>query len=283
MRYNTIISPETLKELLQAPAEDLVILDASGTSKDYELFLKHHIESAVFVPGSFLSQPGIDPVSGGRHPLPIIEEFCNSLGQLGISKSSTVVIYDNKNGANQASRLWWMLQSIGHSQTFVLDGGFQQALSQGVPMESGQGKVNKVKPYKAIAFNWPTIDLDQVVENQSKATHLLIDVREQQRYDGIIEPIDLLAGHIPGAINIAFEKNLQPNGRFLSKEQLYNTYSRVLENFDMQNVAVHCGSGVTACHTILSLVHAGFDLPALYVGSWSQYSRSDYPKITKDS
>lgn len=279
MSYTPLISPKELSKWMQDSTKELVVLDASASEKEYQKYLQSHIKGARFVFNEDLSSPVTDASLGGRHPLPSIQEFEKTLQRLGITKNSTVVIYDNQGGANAASRFWWMLQSVGHKQTYVLDGGYQGALQQGIVMESQEEPEVEVAPYGLSSFAWPTIEIDQIVDNQNKEDNVLIDVRQSQRYNGITEPIDLLAGHIPGAVNICFDQNLDEKGYFKSKQELRELYQNVVQG--KEKVNIQCGSGVTACHTILALVHAGFDLPTLYVGSWSQYSRSDYPKVTK--
>ncbi|MHC5310236.1 sulfurtransferase [Myroides sp. LJL116] len=280
MNYNTLISPKELSNWMQDSNKELVVLDASASEKEYQKYLQSHIKGARFVFNEDLSRPVTDASLGGRHPLPSIEAFEKTLQKLGITKNSTVVIYDNQGGANAASRFWWMLQSVGHTQSYVLDGGYQAALKYGIAMQSQQDEIQQVAPYGLKGFMWPTIEIDQIVDNQNKKDNVLIDVRQGFRYDGISEPIDLLAGHIPGAVNICFDQNLDAEGNFKSKQDLRQLYHSVVEGCNAVNI--QCGSGVTACHTILALVHAGFDLPTLYVGSWSEYSRNNFPKITKE-
>ena len=135
---------------------------------------------------------------------------------------------------------------------------------------------------QADEWKWPTANIDEVEAAALDAGNLVIDVREKDRYDGQREPIDLVAGHIPGAINVPFSDNLDETGRFLSPEALRSKYRATLGDRDAAHVVVHCGSGVTACHTLLALAHAGMEVPKLYVGSWSEWSRSGR-EITRKS
>lgn len=127
----------------------------------------------------------------------------------------------------------------------------------------------------------PTADIAEVDEATHDAQCLIIDVRETGRYNGEFEPIDLIAGHIPNAVNIPFSSNLDTEGSFLSPSELREKYEKALKNRKVEQVIVHCGSGVTACHTLLAMAYAGMEIPKLYVGSWSEWSRSGRPLITK--
>jgi thiosulfate/3-mercaptopyruvate sulfurtransferase len=184
-------------------------------------------------------------------------------------------VYDDKNGANAAARFWWMLRSIGHQKVQVLSGGIQAGIQAGFPSSSIVEVPNKVSSYPIQNWQWPTIDLQGMDEMILKDNFIVIDVREPQRFKGETEPIDLVAGHIPGAINIPFTTNLDENGFILSPEELKEKYQKAFENIDSDNRVVHCGSGVTACHTILAMAVAGLSLPKLYVGSWSEWSRNN--------
>jgi thiosulfate/3-mercaptopyruvate sulfurtransferase len=184
-------------------------------------------------------------------------------------------VYDDKNGANAAARFWWMLRSIGHEKVQVLSGGIQAAILAGFPTSSTVEVPTQVESYPIQDWQWPTIDLQGMDEMILKDNFVVIDVRESQRFRGETEPIDLVTGHIPGAINIPFTTNLDENGFILSPEELKEKYQKAFENIDSDNRVVHCGSGVTACHTLLAIAVAGLSLPKLYVGSWSEWSRNN--------
>ena len=222
------------------------------------------------------------PIRGGRHPLPTIEQFSKTLGNLGITPESHVVVYDTLNGANAAARMWWMLRSIGHSNVQVLNGGFKLAEEMGFPLQSGEYREEPASPYPVSGWRLPTADIDEVENVLHDNEHTIIDVRENGRFDGLFEPIDEVAGHIPGAINLPYMNNLDSAGCFLSKEVLKSHFEGVLKNRSSENVIVHCGSGVTACHTLLAMSYAGYEIPRLYVGSWSEWSRNGKPMILKD-
>lgn len=239
---------------------------------DYQ---KKHLENAVFVDlNSDLAAIG-HPKNGGRHPLPKFENFIKTLGRLGINKDSRVVIYDDKNGANAAARFWWMLRAVGHNNVQVLNGGLQFAENQNYPLSSlddSYPETECISDYED--WQLPQIRMVDVKRATQDSDAVIVDVREAPRYQGITEPIDLVAGHIPNAKNFPFIDNLDENGLFKSREALRNLYSELFEDYDKNKITFHCGSGVTACHSLLALDYAGFDIPNLYVGSWSEWSRN---------
>lgn len=256
--------------------QNLRIFDVRTGSNPKEEYLKKHLENSVFVDlNSDLAE--IDnPKNGGRHPLPKFEDFIKTLGKLGIDKDSHVVIYDDKNGANAAARFWWMLRAVGHNNVQVLNGGLQVAENQNYPLSSGEESYPETK-YISDYQDWqlPQVWIDDVKKATQDAESIVVDVRESQRYDGIMEPIDLVAGHIPNAQNFPFIDNLDEKGLFKSPEVLRNLYSELFDNYEKSKIIFHCGSGVTACHSLLALDYAGFDIPNLYVGSWSEWSRNE--------
>ncbi len=274
-----IISPSDLKNI---PTENLILLDAR-TGKDVKQnYLEKHLKGARFIDlDKDLAEIGEDAAFGGRHPLPSVEKFAETLSNLGISEGAHIVVYDDKNASNAAARAWWMLRSFGFEKVQVLDGGMQAAEKAGLEFSSGEETFDKASLLKKDDWSLPLSSLE-VVENELKnGSSTVIDVRDAYRYKGESEPIDLAAGHIPGAINIPFSENLDENGNFLSHEILKEKYKQLLEN-KPEHLIIHCGSGVTACHTILALDYAGFPIPDLYVGSWSEWSRREGKEIATD-
>jgi thiosulfate/3-mercaptopyruvate sulfurtransferase len=269
-----IITPNQLLEAVQTNA--IVLVDATNNPTAYQNYQKSHLQGALFVDVNFqLADINEDVSIGGRHPLPTTEEFSKTLSDLGITPETWVVVYDDKNGANAAARFWWMLRSIGHQKVQVLSGGIQAGIQAGFPVGSAVEVATKVESYPLQSWQWPTIDLQGMDEMILKDNFVVIDVREPQRFKGETEPIDLVAGHIPGAINIPFTTNLDENGFILSPEELKEKYQKAFKNIDSDNRVVHCGSGVTACHTLLAMAVAGLPIPQLYVGSWSEWSRNN--------
>ncbi|PWN68566.1 sulfurtransferase [Chryseobacterium phosphatilyticum] len=274
-----IISASELKTL---PTENLIILDARTGKDIHQNYFEKHIKGARFIDlDKDLAEIGEDAAFGGRHPLPGVAKFAKTLAELGISEDAHIVIYDDKNGSNAGARAWWMLKSFGLENVQVLDGGMQAAEKEGVVFSSGEEVFEKASLIKKEEWSLPLSSLE-VVENELKNnSSTVIDVRDAYRYRGESEPIDLVAGHIPGAINIPFSENLDENGMFHSPDVLKVKYENLLQG-KPEHLIIHCGSGVTACHTILALAHAGFRIPDLYVGSWSEWSRREGKEIGKD-
>ena len=266
-----------VEELMQiSENQNLRIFDVRTGSNAKENYNKKHLEYSVFVDlNSDLAEID-DPKNGGRHPLPKFEDFIKILGELGIDKNSHVVIYDDKNGANAAARFWWMLRAVGHKNVQVLNGGLHVAQNQNYPLSSVEEYYPETK-YISDYQDWqlPQVWIDDVNKASQDSDSMIVDVRESQRFDGIMEPIDLVAGHIPNAHNFPFIDNLDEKGLFKSPEVLRNLYSELFDNYEKSKIIFHCGSGVTACHSLLALDYAGFDIPNLYVGSWSEWSRNE--------
>ena len=256
--------------------ENVIIVDASTGKNAKENYQMKHLDTALYIDlNSQLAAIPDDFAHGGRHPLPSIEKFAETLQQLGITNESHVIVYDDKNGANAAARFWWMLKSIGHEKVQVLNGGIQTAEEVNFPINNTIEIPKIVDAYKFEDWKLRTATITDVENNSQNKNYIVVDVRENNRYRGEIEPIDLIAGHIPGAINIPFSNNLSENGRFLSPMELREKYLKIFGKIKAENIIVHCGSGVTACHSLLAIDYAGLEIPKLYVGSWSEWSRND--------
>lgn len=276
-----IISVAELKEVLKQDF-NLLLFDVSNGKEAFSNYKKKHLENAVFVDlNTQLASIHSDLSVGGRHPLPDIKKFSKVLGGLGITPKSHIVLYDAMSGANASARFWWMLKAVGHKKVQVLDGGFEIAEKEGFPTNDKLVENSPVIDYPVSEWLLPLITMDEIDAIKANNDFLMIDVREEKRYSGITEPIDLVAGHIPGAVNIPFSRNLDKNGLFLSKEALREMYSKYLNKYKAENIVIHCGSGVTACHSILALYYIGFEFPKLYVGSWSEWSRNDKEMVLK--
>jgi thiosulfate/3-mercaptopyruvate sulfurtransferase len=273
-----LISPEELIRI----AGEVVLLDARQNAADYAAgHLAGAIHADVNRHLSAASDPGFDASRGGRHPLPQLDRFAQQLGDWGIEPDTAVVVYDDQAGANAAARLWWMLRSLGHENVSVLDGGMAAAVAAGTKTSTSEAAPSRVTPYPARGWMRPTVDADAIDEIRRDSDWKILDVRSRERYRGETEPIDPVAGHIPGALNLPFSENLE-GGRFKSPEQLRAQYLEFLGNTPVERLAVHCGSGVTACHTLLALEHAGLHGASLYVGSWSEWCRNDRPQAKGD-
>ncbi|WP_339922508.1 sulfurtransferase [uncultured Cyclobacterium sp.] len=278
---NRLIQPLiNVKELLQlASTQKLTLIDARYGYSDYE---KEHLDGAIHVDlNKDLSNVGENPAQGGRHPLPSTSSFVDRLGRLGISPENHVIVYDDKSAAIAAARFWWMLRAVGHKKIQVLDGGFQAAKMLGFPTNDKRPTPQPLSTYPSNSWQLPVAELEEVSKASQQASQQIIDVREVERYKGIKEPIDKIAGHIPGAINLPFTENLDENGFFLPKTTLRDKYLKAFNGSPTDKIIVHCGSGVTACHTLLAISQAGLNLPKLYVGSWSEWSRNNLPIATE--
>ncbi|MEY4579220.1 MAG: hypothetical protein RL701_3923 [Pseudomonadota bacterium] len=221
-----------------------------------------------------LSAPAPDPAHGGRHPLPEPRAWAATLGRWGITAGSHVVAYDDQNGANAAARVWWLLKAIGHTHVQVVDGGLPALIAAGFPITSDTPQPTPAEPYPATAFTGPRAEIDEVASARTAADRRVIDVRAAFRYRGESEPIDPVAGHIPGARNVPLTDNLHADGTFKSAAELRAQYDAALAGVTPAQTIVHCGSGVTACHTLLAFERAGLHGAKLYVGSWSEWCRN---------
>ncbi len=239
--------------------------DLTDRTKGRQTYREGHIPGAVFADlDSDLADP---PGVGGRHPLPTTERFAATLGDLGITPETHVVVCDDS-GGRIAVRLWWMLRAIGHDRVQVLDGGYQAWTEAGGATATGD-----VTP-DPTSYPTPERFAGALTHDQLQG-RVVVDARAGERYRGEIEPVDPLAGHIPGAINIPTAANLDETGRFHDASRLATIYEGL-----PANTVVSCGSGVTACHDALAMVVAGSPMPDVYVGSFSEWSRLDLPVHT---
>ena len=275
------MSPLIEIEELRSINGPVILIDARAGADTYQRYLSGHLEGAQHVDlDKDLAIKPENPAYGGRHPLPPLEDFAKLLGKLGVTPDSHVIVYDDKSAAFGGARLWWMLRAIGHKKVQVLNGGLQALINAGVPLSIEPYTAEQVQPYPVTPVYLGTADIEQAGDAAKDDTKMVIDVRESPRYLGQTEPIDLIAGHIPGAVNLPYTANLDSNGKYLSADELKKTYEKLFGNVLPSEVIVHCGSGVTACHTLLGMDYAGIKGPKLYVGSWSEWSRRDLPIAT---
>jgi thiosulfate/3-mercaptopyruvate sulfurtransferase len=207
----------------------------------------------------------------GRHPLPNVTALAKKLASLGVNSATQVVVYDDQQGTI-AGRLWWLLRAMGHTRVAVLDGGLKYWQQLGYPVTT---RLPKPKPKPTQLSGWCNASLAvsaRQVENLS-AQHkiLLLDARSAERYQGLHEPIDPIAGHIPTALNRPVQQNLTAAGVFHTADQLRAQFLALITPFSPEQVVHYCGSGVTACHNILAMDYAGLTPSRLYVGSWSEW------------
>ena len=264
--YNTLIQAHTLNGRLSDP--DWVIVDCQYDLADkdagYQSYLAGHIPGAVYA-GLHNHLSGSQPVTDcGRHPVPSPEDLEDKLSGMGIDNHTQVVAYDRSGGAF-AARLWWLLRYAGHERAAVLDGGLDAWTQAGYELDMKEPDV-VVGRFKA------RIDAGRLVRlPEVEAVTRLVDSREPARYRGETEPIDRTGGHIPGAVNHYWKDNLDGQGKFLAPERLRQTFQDLYTGTGPEDVTFYCGSGVTACHNLLAAVHAGYPLPRLYAGSWSEW------------
>jgi thiosulfate/3-mercaptopyruvate sulfurtransferase len=204
----------------------------------------------------------------GRHPLPDSAACAALFGRLGIDATKQVVAYDQGPGP-YAARLWWMLRLLGHDAVAVLDGGFAQWSREGRPVTTDTPAVGATMfaPHPAAS----PVDAEAVAGRLATHSLLLVDARARERYQGHVEPLDPVAGHIPGAINRPFTENLDPEGRFKPAAALAAEWKALTADRDPGSIVHYCGSGVTACHNLLAMDHAGLSGARLYPGSWSEW------------
>jgi thiosulfate/3-mercaptopyruvate sulfurtransferase len=272
MNYTTLISAEQLQAHLSNP--DWVIVDCrfslANTQAGYKAYQAGHIPNARY---AHLDHDLSSQITAhtGRHPLPDVRVLVKKLGDWGISTHTQVVVYDDASGAF-AGRLWWLLRWLGHDKVAVLDGGSRYWQKQGLPFTT---VLPKIKPttFRAYLDTSAWLDAGAVENGLATQTVCLIDARTPERFRGEQEPIDPVAGHIPGALNHAFQLNLAKDGRFLPAAVLRQQFSELMGEFTPEDVVHQCGSGVTACHNLLAMEHAGMVGSRLYAGSWSEWIR----------
>jgi len=261
---------------------EVILIDVRAGANAHERYLAGHLPNAIFatLDDDLASHPA-DAANGGRHPLPSLNDFSETLARWGVTPDSHVIVYDDKNAAMGGARLWWMLRSIGHTNVQVLNGGLKAATDEGVELSTEEYLPTATGLYPIPQQYSNTVDIEEVKKAAKADDRVVIDVREGVRYAGHTEPLDLVAGHIPGAVNLFYSNSLSPEGKYLTSQALATLYKDTIGHVKPQDVIVHCGSGVTACHTLLGMEHAGITGPKLYVGSWSEWSRNDLPIATE--
>jgi thiosulfate/3-mercaptopyruvate sulfurtransferase len=274
MSHHTLIDAATLRSRRAAGGEFAIIdcrFDLQDINAGRAAFLAGHIPTAQYADLNQDLSSAVTAASG-RHPLPDPRVFARRMGELGVGAHIQVIAYDAAN-ASYAARLWWLLRWVGHDAVAVLDGGYAAWLAAGGAIETGSGRAAPVTPLTARPGSVPSVDTANLAAALASGRHLLIDARAAERYAGKIEPIDPVAGHVPGALNHPFGENLDATGKFLAPEELQRRWRARLGSHRPTEVVAMCGSGVTACHNLLSLEVAGLTGAALYPGSWSEWIR----------
>ncbi|MCJ7799345.1 MAG: sulfurtransferase [Polaromonas sp.] len=292
MNYTTLISAAQLQALM-AGGQPLRVFDCSSDLMQphagQQQFLASHIPGAVYADlntalsakhgvnpskvgaQSVIPASGIDaPASGGRHPLPTLEKFAIWLSSAGLSNDMQAVVYD-RNGANYCGRLWWMLKWAGHRNVAVLDGGLQGWQAAGGAVAQGEEPAHFQASFMLAPPLARLVDAETVLRQLGRPDQTLVDARATPRFKGEVEPLDPVAGHIPGALNRPFSQNLDADGRFKPAAQLKAEFEALLGGRDPASVVHHCGSGVSAVPNLLAMEVAGLGTTALYAGSWSDW------------
>jgi len=267
----TLITVDELARLLAHTPQPVVVdvsFDLADTAAGERRFRESHLPGAHYL---HLDRDlsGTKTGRNGRHPLPARAAFQGTVGALGIAPDTLVVCYDAHGGV-YAARLWWMLRWLGHAEVAVLDGGVQAWQSRGLPLTSAGSVAPGGPPYPERAPLVATIDAAAVGARPPE--RMLIDARTAERFRGESEPIDPVAGHIPGAFQRFHRTNLDASGAFKSKAALRDEFGALLGGRAPADVIHSCGSGVTACHNLLAMEHAGLAGSTLYPGSWSEWS-----------
>jgi thiosulfate/3-mercaptopyruvate sulfurtransferase len=276
--FTTLISAAQLQALLDSKTPTMVFdcsCDLMQPETGPAQYREAHIPGAVYAHlDNALSSKGDRSItraaSGGRHPLPARDVFAAWLGSVGFANGMQAVVYDRQ-GANYCGRLWWMLKWLGHENVAVLDGGFQAWQAAGGAIASGTEA-----PLPATTFQMgeplvQLVDVDTVVSRLGKRAQQVLDARGASRFRGEVEPIDPVAGHIPGALNRPFNLNLGADGKFKDATTLRTEFTALLGQRDPATVVHHCGSGVSAVPNILAMEIAGLGRTALFAGSWSEW------------
>jgi thiosulfate/3-mercaptopyruvate sulfurtransferase len=271
MKFTLLIEVSELGLHLEDP--NWAIIDCRFSLDDTERgrqdYLKSHIPGAVYAHlDQDLSGKKI-PGKTGRHPLPDIPAFAQRISEWGIDAGTQVVVYDDSSGS-MAARLWWMLNWVGHNNVALLNGGWLAWTQAGLPARSDQ-EHRPGRTFHPREISEAYVTAGQVAKFRNDPRYALLDARSGPRFRGEVEPIDPVAGHIPGSISAPWDENVTAEGKFLSPEKLRRRFEKLTKSISPENVICYCGSGVTAAHNIIAMVSAGLGTARLYAGSWSEW------------
>jgi len=278
--WSTLIAVADLARHLDDPR--FVIVDvrhdlAEPEHFGEEAYAKSHIPGAAF---AHVDRDLSATKTGrnGRHPLPTPEAASDLFGRLGIDATKQVVAYDQGNGM-YAARLWWMLRWLGHDAAAVLDGGFAKWVEERRPVSTQAPRVERTTFVPSRVR--PTVNATGIAASLPRHALLLLDARAAERYRGDVEPLDPVAGHIPGALNRPYTRNLSTDGVFRSPRELRSEFDGMLHGRSADDLVHYCGSGVSACHNVLAMAVAGYPLTRIYPGSWSEWIADPRRPISK--
>lgn len=270
MRFTTIVSTEQLAQHLDDPS--WIVFDCRFTLSNTEAgrlaYQQSHIPGARYVHLDEDMSSAVTPASG-RHPLPEVVVFADKLSRWGVDSSKQVVVYDDSFGS-MAVKMWWLLRWLGHDNVALLNGNWQTWMKQKLPVSTELPKITPAK-FEPHVHDELLVDTEEVDFARQERCSVLIDARPEQRFAGEREPLDKIAGHIPGAINWVYEENLDFDGTYLPAEELKEAYLNLMHGLKPSQVIHTCGSGVTACHNMLAMEIAGLHGSKLYAGSWSEW------------
>ena len=275
MSLRTLVSVSQLAERLDDVGWRVVDcrFDLADTARGGQDYVQGHIPAACY---AHLDHDLSSPITAdsGRHPLPDPRRLTTWLGRIGIGDDTQVVAYDDS-GGTMAVRLWWLLRWLGHDAVALLDGGWQAWTAAGLAIESGAERPRAPANFAGAPDGSRVVDTRRLSAQvgDADAPLLLMDARTAERFRGEAEPIDPVAGHIPGAINLPLQLNLNADGTFRSAAELHALYRPAIGDHDPSQVVAMCGSGVTACHNLLAMEIAGLGGGKLYAGSWSEWIR----------
>ena len=277
--FDTLISTDELATRLRDASTVIVDVrhDLARPSVGAAAYAEGHLPGARFADlEGDLSAPktGLN----GRHPLPSPERAAELFGRLGIDATKQVVAYDQGNGM-YAARLWWMLRWLGHQGVAVLDGGFAKWTAENREVTRDVPSVTATR--FEVARVLPTVSATGVAASLPRHTLLLIDARAAERFRGDVEPLDPVAGHIPGAMNRPFARNVKADGTFRPARELRREFEAMLHGRPVEDVVHYCGSGVSAAHNVLAMAVAGYPLTRLYPGSWSEWVSTGTRPVAK--
>ncbi len=280
--YKTLVDCQTLARHLNHP--NWVVVDCrfvlSKPEAGHKAYLTNHIPGARYAhlnnDLSSMPTPG-----SGRHPLPDPVQLAEKCSLWGIHRDTQVVVYDDSFGA-MAVRLWWLLRWLGHAGVALLDGGLPAWQRAGHSMTQDLPAITPARFVPQVSNDVWVTSAD-VEKARLQADSLIMDARAEERFRGDVEPLDRIAGHIPGAVNVPYEDNLHISGTFLPPQELRELYLGIMGKVHPDKVIQMCGSGVTACHNLLAMEHAGLTGAKLYAGSWSEWITDDRRPVAREA